>query len=205
MKMEGSVLEEKSSFNILWLSFCSKLDWGFYIVSDAKTASKKIAALIRSTKFLSPEVSLYLNESTIKPWWNTFVMSWLEFLTATWIFWINCRDWYTRLLVLTLLFFLNPRLIVEMLLDKLFSLGIDLIDLYLNWCNRFHFLILAAGPFVFLIDSIIVLSPFLDVIRISTSAVFFFAQLDSESFYRENSFLWPLIWIILVLKKTFQF
>ena len=168
---------------MLWLSFCSKLDWGFYIVSDAKTASEKIAALICSTKFLSPEVSLYLNESTIQPWWNTFVMSWLEFLTATWIFWINCRDWYTRLLVLNLLFFLNPRLIVEMLLAKLFSLGIDLIDLYLNWCNRFHFLILVAGPFVFLIDSIIVLSPFLDVIRISTSAVFFFAQLDSESFF----------------------
>ena len=32
-----------------------------------KTASKKIGALIRSVKFLSPEVALYLYESTIHP------------------------------------------------------------------------------------------------------------------------------------------
>ena len=32
----------------------SKLDWGSYIISIAKTASKKIGALIRSMKFLSP-------------------------------------------------------------------------------------------------------------------------------------------------------
>ena len=36
----------------------SKLDWGSYIVSIAKTASKKIGALIRSIKFLSPEFAL---------------------------------------------------------------------------------------------------------------------------------------------------
>ena len=38
-----------------------------YIVSIAKTASKKIGALIRSVKFLSPEVALYLYKSTIRP------------------------------------------------------------------------------------------------------------------------------------------
>ena len=38
----------------------SKLDWGSYIVPVARTASKKIGALIRSMKFLSPEVALYL-------------------------------------------------------------------------------------------------------------------------------------------------
>ena len=57
-KMNGSVLEEKSSFKMLGLTFSSKLDWGSYIISIAKTASKKIRALIRSMKFLSPEVSL---------------------------------------------------------------------------------------------------------------------------------------------------
>ena len=36
-------------------------------ISVAKTASKKIGALIRSTKFLSPEVALYLYKSTIWP------------------------------------------------------------------------------------------------------------------------------------------
>ena len=66
-KMDGSVLEEKSSFKMLGLTFSSKLDWGCYIISVAKTASKKSGALIRSMKFLSPEVALYLYKSTISP------------------------------------------------------------------------------------------------------------------------------------------
>ena len=67
VKMNGSVLEEKSSFKMLGLTFSSKLGWGSYIISIAKTASKKIRALIRSMKFLSPEVALYLYKSTICP------------------------------------------------------------------------------------------------------------------------------------------
>ena len=63
--MDGSVLEEESLFKILELTFSSKLDWGSYIVCIAKTASKKIGALIHSMKFLSPEVVLYLYKSTI--------------------------------------------------------------------------------------------------------------------------------------------
>ena len=65
--MDGSVLEEKSSFKILRLTFSCKLDWGSYIISNAKTASKKIGALIRSMKFLSPELALCLYKSTIRP------------------------------------------------------------------------------------------------------------------------------------------
>ena len=49
------------------LTFSSILDWGSYIISIAKTASTKIAALICSMKFLSPEVVLYLSKSTIHP------------------------------------------------------------------------------------------------------------------------------------------
>ena len=67
VKMDGSVLEEKTSFKMLGLTFSSNLDWGSYIVSIAKTASKKIGALICSVKFLSPEVALYLYKSTIWP------------------------------------------------------------------------------------------------------------------------------------------
>ena len=66
MKMDGSVLEEKSSFKMLGLIFSSKLDWGSYIVSIAKTASKKIGVLILPMKFLSPEVVLYLYKSTMR-------------------------------------------------------------------------------------------------------------------------------------------
>ena len=64
VKMGGSILEEKSSFKMLGLTFSSKLDWGSSIISIAKTASKKIGALIRSMKFLSPEVALYLYNHT---------------------------------------------------------------------------------------------------------------------------------------------
>ena len=60
VKMGGSILEEKSSFKMLGLTFSSKLDWGSYIIFIAKTASRKVGALIRSMKFLSPEVALYL-------------------------------------------------------------------------------------------------------------------------------------------------
>ena len=67
VKMVGSTLEEKSCFKMLALTFSSKLGWGSYIISIAKTASKKIGALIRSMKFLSPEVALYLYKSTIRP------------------------------------------------------------------------------------------------------------------------------------------
>ena len=51
---------------MLGLTFSSKLDWGSYIISIAKTASKKIGALIRSMKFLSPVFALYLYKSTIR-------------------------------------------------------------------------------------------------------------------------------------------
>ena len=66
-KMDGSFLEEKSSFKMLGLTFSSELDWGSYIIPIAKTASKKIGALIRSMKFLSPEFALCLYKSTILP------------------------------------------------------------------------------------------------------------------------------------------
>ena len=64
--MDGFVLEEKSFFKMLGLTFCSKLDWASYIVSIAKTTSMKIGALICSMRFLSPEVALYLYKSTIQ-------------------------------------------------------------------------------------------------------------------------------------------
>ena len=63
VKMDGSILEEKSSFKML--TFSSKLDWGSYIISIAKTTSKKTGALIHSMKFLSTEVALYLYKSII--------------------------------------------------------------------------------------------------------------------------------------------
>ena len=67
VEMDRSLLEKKSSFQVLGVTFSSKLDWGSNILSVAKTSSKKIGALICSIKFLSPEVALYLYKFPIPP------------------------------------------------------------------------------------------------------------------------------------------
>ena len=61
VKMDGSGFEEKSSFKMLGLTFSSKLDWSSYIISIAKTASNKIGAIIRSTKFLLRLLCISIN------------------------------------------------------------------------------------------------------------------------------------------------
>ena len=87
VKMNGSILEEKLSFKMLGLTFSSKLDWGSCIISIAKTTSKKCGALIRSMKFFSPEVALYLYKSTICPC--------MEYCCH---FWVGAPSYYLDLL-----------------------------------------------------------------------------------------------------------
>ena len=87
VKMDGPVLEEKSSFKMLGLTFASKLDWGSYIISIAKTVSKKIGASFRSMNFLSPEVAIYLYKSTIWPC--------MEYCCHVWA---GAPTWYLELL-----------------------------------------------------------------------------------------------------------
>ena len=65
VKMDWSVLGEKLSVKILGFSFSSILNWGSQFIFIAKTNSKKIGALIHFMKLLSPEVALYLYNSTI--------------------------------------------------------------------------------------------------------------------------------------------
>ena len=105
--MVGSVLEENSSFKLLGLTFASILDWDVHFISVAKTASKKIGALIRSMMFLSPQVALYLYKSTIRLCmeyccrvWAGAPCCYLELLD-------KLQNGYARLLVLHLLLLLN--------------------------------------------------------------------------------------------------
>ena len=86
MKVDGSVLEEKLSLKMLWLAVSSRLHWGTYIISIAKTASKKIGALIRSMKFLSLSLLFISINLPYAHEWNTVVMSGLAPLVVTW----NC-------------------------------------------------------------------------------------------------------------------
>ena len=87
--MDGSVLEERSSLKMLGLTLS-------YTISIAKTASRKIGDLIYFMKFLSPEVSLYLYKSTIRPCieycchvWAGFPLCYLELLD-------NKKEWICR-------------------------------------------------------------------------------------------------------------
>ena len=67
--------------------------------------------------------------------------------------------------------------------ETVFSVGITLVDVYLNWLNWFHFIILKGRLLVILIDYLIFLSSFLDVTRIPMLKVSFLTQ-------RAFGFLW---------------
>ena len=64
------------------------------------------------------------------------------------------------------------------LVGLVFSIGITLVDVHINWMNWFQFLVFVGGQFVIL-----------DVVKISISAVSFHAQLDSGLLYLQNAFL----------------
>ena len=106
--MDGSVLEEKTSFKMLGLTFSFKLDRGSYIISVATTTSKKIGSLIRSMKSLSPEVALYLYKSIIHPY--------LEYCCQIWACAPSCylglldklQKWICRTVGPSLAAFLDP-------------------------------------------------------------------------------------------------
>ena len=165
-KMGGSILEEKSYFKMLGLTFSSKLDWGSYIISIAKTSSKKIGALIRSMKFLSPEVPLYLYKSTICPC--------MEYCCHVWAGSPSCYLDLLDKLQKQICRIVGPSLAasLELLAHRRNVASLSffyryLVDVLQNWLNWFHFLFLEGGLLVILMDCMIFLSPFLDVTRMS--------------------------------------
>ena len=176
VKMEGSFIEGKSSFKMLGLTISSELDWGSYIISIAKTASKKIGALIHYMKFISPEVVLYLYKST--------VWSFMKYCGHVWAGAPSCYleslDKPQKQICMTigphLPSLLNPCLIIGLGLFYRYFL----VEVHLNLLKWFHFLILEGGLLVILIDCIVFLPPFLDVKRMSMSTVSFLTQLDSK-------------------------
>ena len=89
---------------MLGLSFSSKSDWGFCIVSIAKTTSMKIEALIRSMKFLSPEVALYLYKFMIRTCMKYSCHDWAGAPSC----YLDMLDNLHNLLVFTLQPLLNP-------------------------------------------------------------------------------------------------
>ena len=146
------------------------MDSGSCIISIAKTASKKIGALICSMKFLSPEVALYLYKSTIQ-------------LCLEYCCHIRAGTPSCYLELLDKLQKRTCRIVVASLSASLETLAHSQKvgsfsshfyryycgRCYLNWLNRFYFLILKVGLLVILIDCMIFLSPFLDITRMSMS------------------------------------
>ena len=173
------------SFKMLGLSFSSKLDWGFYIISIAKTASKKNRALICSIKFLSSEVALYLCISSIRPCieyccqvWGGAPSCYLELLDK--LQKQICRTagpslaasleplahcWNVASLSFFSYFFVRCSSDLAQLVPFSFSRGRS--TCYSDRLHDFK-------------------SPFLDVTGMSMSTVSFLAQLDSGILYPQN-------------------
>ena len=193
IKTDGSVLEEKSPFKMIRLTFSSKLDWGSNIISTTKTAPKKIGALICSMKFHFPEVALHLYKSTIQPC-----------MKHCWHVWAGAPSCY---------FELSDKLQKQICRTVGLSLAASLKPLahcqneaslnllyryYFGRCSSelaqlFPFFILNRGLIIILIDCMIFLTTYLDAERISTITVSFIAQLDPGILCLENAFLWPMI------------
>ena len=92
IKMDGSYIEEESSFKMLGLIVSSILDWGSYTISISKTASQKIEPLTRnntfkplicSMKFFFLKLLCISIELPCSHVWNTVVTSGLVPLVAT--------------------------------------------------------------------------------------------------------------------------
>ena len=168
---------------MLGLTLSSKLDWGSYIISIAKTTSKKIGALIRSMKFLSIEFALYLYKSTIRPCMEYCCHDWAGAPSCYLELFDKLQKRICRTLGPSLAASLEPLGHCQNVASLRFFYRyyfITLVDVCLNWLNWFHILILKGGLLVILTDCMIFLSPFLDVTRMSISTVSFLGQLDSE-------------------------
>ena len=128
VKMDGSFLKEKSYFKMLGLTFSSKLDWG---------SSRKLEPWFRFVlgslfflRLFCISINLLYRHAR-----NTVVMSWLVLLVTTWNCQIIYKNRYAGLLVIQLLSLLNPWLIFEMEPACVFSIGITMLDVHLNWVN----------------------------------------------------------------------
>ena len=146
------------------------LNWGSYIISIARTASKKIGAFVLCSFFLT---MLYIYKSTICPCMGYCCHVWAGAPS----FYLELLHKLQKRICRTVAPWLAPSL--EPLAHHrnvaawVCSIGITLVDVLQNRLNWFHFLFLEGGLLIILIDCMIFLSPFLDVTRMSMSTVSF--------------------------------
>ena len=113
VKMDGSVLEEKSSFKMLWLIYLLNCIGALTLALLLKLSRKRLEPwFILWSFFLLRLLCISINLS-YGHLWNTVVMPGLLPLVATWNCWICYKNKYAGLLVLQLLPFLILWLIVK--------------------------------------------------------------------------------------------
>ena len=177
VKRDGSVLEGKLSFIMLGSTISPKLDQGSYIISNTKSVSKKIGALICSMKIIFLEVTFYLYISTIQPC--------MEYCCHVWAEGPSCFFKLLPKLQKQICRTAGPLLAAS--LQPLAHHGnvASLIFVYRYYLGRYLselaqlVLLLKEGLLVIVIDCMIFMSPFLYVTRMSMSAVSSHQQLDS--------------------------
>ena len=125
--------------------------------------------------------------------WNTVDTSWQVLLAAIWISWINCWSVCVGLLIFNLQPLFNPcpppskcsqlSLFFRFYFGRCSSERDKMVPVPQScgrstcYSNKLHDL----------------LSPFLDIIKISVSSLCFFTQLDSGIFRQQNYFLWRTV------------
>ena len=153
---------------------------GSYSISIAKTASKKIGVLIRSTKFLSVEVALYLYKSTIHPCMEYCCHVWAGAPSCYFELLDKLQKRICRAICPSLAAAVEPLAHHQNVasLSPFYryyfgSCSFELVQLVpLSYCR---------GRSTCYSDRLHDLSPFLDITGMSI--VYFLAQLDSEIFY----------------------
>ena len=167
--------------------FSSKFNLGSHIIWIAKTASKKIGALICSMMFFFLQrllcISLNLSYDLT---WNIFVISELVHIAVG----------------PSLAACLEPLIHQPNAASLSLLYRFSLVDIHLNWLNWSHLLTLTEGLLVIQIDRIIFMLPFLDVTKIPWCwKVSFFTQLDLWIICLWNAL--PGILYLQVLSKQF--
>ena len=152
--MDWSPIQEKC-FNMLGLSFSPILDQDSYIVSIDTTTSQKIRVLIRSMKFLSSEIALYLYISTKQPCMENYCHNWAG-VPRCYLYMLNKLRKLICMTISTLLSFpLQPLANCQNVASLSLFYGYYFGSCSLNLLNWFHFLIIVGGLLIILIACMI--------------------------------------------------
>ena len=143
-------------------------------------------------RFLSPEVALYLCESTICPCMECCCHVWASALSCCQELLGKLQEWICRIVGPSLAASLEPLPHRQNVARLSLFCRYYLVDIAQNWLDWFHFLFLEGGPLVILIDCMIFPSLFLDVTRMYMSTVSFLAQLNSGILCLQNALTYDL-------------